>query len=1487
MRISSIWTLILEYSTFGGETNFTKSVGSAVFGLMITVVTLQLALLRVGISEPGLALVSAIFTVLFPVGILYYTIKSAKRTTETKFHSRKGQAKVIATYLSIGGLSVLLLHTIAVTVITDVRFFDLAISEVMLGIALSLGFGFVTTIANYSALSDTYPSLQKVLTRFQTESSEKLDGVENEIKGIGHVPRSETSRILQAIQENGSLDNIIVRGQGGVGKSGVLKRVTEQCEYEILFIDVSAYSVIRSESDLAEELDLEISLERAIQQVSANRPLVVIFDQLDDTDRESGEIYSDLIFSISQIDGVSTIFACRTYELKNYNEFSTLSDSEHFDIEVEVTSLSESKVREYLEEIGIDSPSNDLVELCEDIEYLDVVGRLADSGADLENITTQVTVWEEYRDLLSEEDHPSDDRLRGSRVVDRAVEHAIATTESGNSVFSISDLLWTDEQLISMGVIQRVSSSGRERVFRFRHQQFQLYLYAWDRVNETVDDDDLFRETIEELDDDINYDVLKWMFAVYTANEADLPDGTDEFLEEILGDDGFSFYWASKILDVVKRWDASENQAVTRTVLDKLETREDLYNYFFDEETDPSWAQALADSGRFQAPPPHLLNYLYQIASQHPEIVQRIIRNDIGNLDQRDQTSIVSTIQELPIERGADLIDIVKEWLSRSEPALDLYYSRSAEFAEELIDKEYFDEGLGLVDSLLTVRLQAEAEDGNDVTMGSYYLNSLFDEGTLDRLIENRPDQTIELFEEQLQDATQHRANERDGEIDDLQFFYLHSVSNYKIENDNRNQPFELFLGFLREALDIWFENPSTDDQRHKIREYLDGNVVFRAFGFYLLRTHSDEHPDLVAEELLTEQNYSDTRLKKEFKLLLKHGFGSLSQEQQQDVIDLISSVPVEDSLKQTAENQIEHFEDMTVDEVVEQESSRWIRDRLWPIKEELPEETRSRLDELVGRFKDEPADPEDSPVQGGFVAYESPEPASDLRDRSPSELINFCIKEPFEEQEQYNRSSVDEIGRRGAAEQVADIILDEPDKYAPEIPRLAEADDSYFAELVGHMRDRMEEEPGILESTRFRQALWKLSKEVVSNPDDWSSHIRKRIGWLLRDGLGDRELYEYFLQEEDEVRELIFLLLDDPDPDLERDRPPEGYAGHNNPSHNALNTVRPVALDALIIYIRRKSDEEDTGLDSEMAEKLGEMLDDPSLGVRSVFGRRFVQLWTIDQDWTIGHLPEIFPRSQSRRDIEKFTAAWDSYVAFNQSYREIFPELRKYYFHNIDLMAEDESTDTMNVEQGMAGHLLANYLYEYDLEDWPDSLLAYLYDRGDQDSARQVAWVLWKWGDNQEEDDVFENWGKARNLWEKRLDQVGDDETYSEEMSWFIRWLEYIKNNVELPEVEGLLRKSVVHIANNRRSWMTIEEYLSNQSDRHPEMAVDILHSLTTEFEPPVREGFTEEITSILRPAFEGFEHGDEVYDKAFEIAETYASKNDQQAQKFIDENR
>lgn len=1485
MDFSSISDFLSEYSTYGGETNFTTSVGSAVFSLIATVAGLQLALLSEGISELGLTAVSLIASLLFPVGINYYTAKSGKRTIDSRFHSRTGRAKVIAVYLLIGGISVLLLHIIGIAIMSGIGFFELSPPELLLGIALSLGFALVISVANYSSLSSSYPPLEGVLTTFQSESATNLDGVANKIEGLGHVPRSETNRILESVQENSSLDNVIIRGQGGVGKSGVLKRVADQCEYGILFIDVSAYPVIRSEGDLADEINLDTPIQRGIQQVSANRPLVVIFDQLDDTNRESGKIYSDLIDVVSQIDGISTIFACRTYELNNYDEFSSLSGSEHFDTELEVTSLSEAKVREYLEKIGVNSPSEDIVDLCEEIEYLDVIGRLTSSDTDIDHITAQVTVWKEYRNLLAK-DHPSDGRRRDNRVVDRAVEHATAATESGNSVFSISDLQWTDEELISSGVIQNVSGSGRERVFRFRHQQFQLYLYAWNKINETVDDETIFQQTIQNLDDNINYDVIKWMFAVLTDTDTELPAGIDDFLEEILDDDGFGFYWASKILDVVKKWDASENQDVTATVLAKLERRDDLYDYFFDAETDPSWVRALADSGRFQDPPRHLVGYLYQNASQHPETIRRIIRDDIEGLDRRSQAIVVSAIRELPIEYGADLTELVEQWLSSGEAALDFYYSEVTEFTEELIANEYFGNGLILLDALLNVRLNSGDKDTNDAIMGSYYLNSLLEDGTIDKLIENRPEQGIKLFETKLQDAACARADNRNREVDELRFFYLHSVSSYRIKNDNRSQSFELFIGFLREALDTWFKDASHSDQQRKIREYLNHNVIFRAFGFYLLRAYSDDHQGIVAEMLLQEQNYSDTRLRKQFKLLLKDGFGALSLEQQQEVVELIASIPVREELKESAEEQQDRFEDMTVSEIVERESARWARDRLWLLRDDLSDEASNKLDELQSRFEDTPKDPEASPVQGGFVAHESPVPASTLRDKSPSSLITFCIEEPFEQEEQYHHDSVERRGRQGTAEEVADLILEDPEAYAPEIPRLAEAPESYSAELVGHLRDRMEEKPTLLESAQFRQSMLTLSRTIVSNTDGWSTHVRQRIGWFLRDGLGNNDLYEYLFQEETEVKEITFRLLEDPDPDIERDRPPEGYAGHNNPSHNALNTVRPVALEVLIIYLWRQTDSEDSELDAEMAQKLEKMLDDSSLGVHSVFGRQLYQLWTIDQGWLIAHFTEIFPRSQSRRDMEQFTAAWDSYVAFNQPHEEIFPELRKYYFHEIDLIADGEATDTINLEEGMAVHVLANYLFEFDTEDWQDSLLAYLYDRGTQELARQVAWRLWSWVD-QDDTNAIDHWEKTRNLWEKRLDQVGENEEHSDEISWFVRWLEHLEDEVDLEEVIGLLRESAVHIANNRRAWLTVEEYLANHSTENTETAIEFFHSLMMNYDRPILDGFTEEIDSILRPAFVGFERSDETYGKAFEIAELFASKNDAQAQRFIDEYR
>ena len=48
-------------------------------------------------------------------------------------------------------------------------------------------------------------------------------------------------------------------------------------------------------------------------------------------------------------------------------------------------------------------------------------------------------------------------------------------------------------------------------------------------------------------------------------------------------------------------------------------------------------------------------------------------------------------------------------------------------------------------------------------------------------------------------------------------------------------------------------------------------------------------------------------------------------------------------------------------------------------------------------------------------------------------------------------------------------------------------------------------------------------------------------------------------------VQILLLQLVDDLDPTLEADRPPNGWFGHNDPATVAINHVRPVSLAALI----------------------------------------------------------------------------------------------------------------------------------------------------------------------------------------------------------------------------------------------------------------------------------------------------------------------------------
>lgn len=119
-------------------------------------------------------------------------------------------------------------------------------------------------------------------------------------------------------------------------------------------------------------------------------------------------------------------------------------------------------------------------------------------------------------------------------------------------------------------------------------------------------------------------------------------------------------------------------------------------------------------------------------------------------------------------------------------------------------------------------------------------------------------------------------------------------------------------------------------------------------------------------------------------------------------------------------------------------------------------------------------------------------------------------------------------------------------------------------------------------------------------------------------------------------IRDLLVRLADDPDPDLESDRPKEGWFGNNDPITVAINHVRSEAILSLIFYAQKASVETEKKLGKkadEMEPVVRNVLNtkvnrrnDFSLAVHSVFGGQLNRLFWIDRKWVENHLDDIFP---------------------------------------------------------------------------------------------------------------------------------------------------------------------------------------------------------------------------------------------------------------------
>jgi hypothetical protein len=215
----------------------------------------------------------------------------------------------------------------------------------------------------------------------------------------------------------------------------------------------------------------------------------------------------------------------------------------------------------------------------------------------------------------------------------------------------------------------------------------------------------------------------------------------------------------------------------------------------------------------------------------------------------------------------------------------------------------------------------------------------------------------------------------------------------------------------------------------------------------------------------------------------------------------------------------------------------------------------------------------------------------------------------------------------------------------------------------------------------------------------------------------------------------------------------------------------------------------------------------DPSLAIRSVYGKWFPWLMLLDGAWTRERVGIVFPADPEHKPYRD--AAWESYISFNRAYPGVFDALRRQYERAIQQLRSRDGQDVPVPEANLADHLLSMYVYgSLELNDRlfetfmrraPVSLRKHLL----QSAGHALGSLV---GDAREG-----SIERSMRLWESRREAVESRSSVPQELEpfgwWFAsarlpqRWafeqLDFLTSRGVLPEPDHLVVERLAKIAN------------------------------------------------------------------------------------------
>jgi hypothetical protein len=325
-----------------------------------------------------------------------------------------------------------------------------------------------------------------VLAKLEESNARYLSPIRNELISGASIPREETQAALASLTSEGGRKGVLLSGEAGVGKSGVMLQVLEELRKEE--IPVLAFRIDRLDptplpNEIGRQLELPGSPVAVLGGVAQRQDCVLVIDQLDAVSLASGrhpqffDGVDELIRQAEAYPRMRLLIACRNFDLENDHRLRRLANERGVLNTVAVNRLSEETVRETVAAMGIEAGglSPDQVRLLSVPLHLSLLAEISETPAakDLNFRTAKDLFdrfWDRKRAVLRERTGRS---VRWTEVIDALCDH-MSEKRTLSAPAEKVDEYGDDAQVMAS---ENVLVRDRDR-YAFFHESFFDYAFA-------------------------------------------------------------------------------------------------------------------------------------------------------------------------------------------------------------------------------------------------------------------------------------------------------------------------------------------------------------------------------------------------------------------------------------------------------------------------------------------------------------------------------------------------------------------------------------------------------------------------------------------------------------------------------------------------------------------------------------------------------------------------------------------------------------------------------------------------------------------------------------------------------------------------------------------------------------------------------------------------------------------------------------------------